>query len=170
MVRAEKTPLHEAEHAVLMFGEGRVHVRQIREEIDGSFTGEIYGYEGPPESVYGQIPIGDTLNFDEMHVFTHSAPRRAGSAVPEEATPAPDEQADEPVRRRSRMPLEVDPPTPAATGSRGSRYALIAAVAAAIAAPLGYMWAASDQPARSVQPVTHVPSPGLRLEYDLRRQ
>ena len=171
MVRAEQTPLHEAEYAVLMFGEGRVHVRAIREEIDGTFTGEIYGYEGPPESVYGQIPIGDTLNFRETHVFTYSAPRAARPAAPEETIPGPDEQADSPLRRKNRTRVEeADPPKPAPAGSRGLRYALIAAVAAAIAAPLGYMWAAADEPGtRPVQPSTHVPSPGLRLEYELRR-
>ena len=167
----EQIPLHEAEYAVLMFGEGRVHVRAIREEIDGSFTGEIYGYEGPPESVYGQIPIGDTLNFRETHVFTYSAPRAAAMAAFEDETPEPDEPGAQSSRRRDRMGLDdAEPPAPASSGPRGLRYAMIAAVAAVIAAPLGYMWAAADLPdARRAHATTPVSYPGLRLDYELRR-
>jgi hypothetical protein len=63
--------LHEAKSAMLKMGAENIFVRGIVRQTDGSFTGRIYGLTPRTGDTQSGIGNGDTIAFDESHVFSY---------------------------------------------------------------------------------------------------
>jgi len=64
-------PLHEAKSAMLKMGTENVFVRSIVRQSDGSFIGRVYGLAPRAGEAQPGVGIGDTIAFEEAHVFSY---------------------------------------------------------------------------------------------------
>jgi hypothetical protein len=60
----------QARTAVLKKGEERVLVRNIKSQPDGSFVGQIYGFEPSFALDFEGMKVNDQIAFDDAHVFS----------------------------------------------------------------------------------------------------
>lgn len=89
-VGGRPAPVDEATHVVLEARDGRVLVKSIRPQGDGTFIGEIYGVMPRQRSV----AVGDLVQFHEAHVLMFRTPQHAASV-----STAPDADMAEMARR-----------------------------------------------------------------------
>jgi len=69
----EPLPAHDvgaARHAELRMRDQAILVRAIHREGDGTYTGEIYGFEPHHGVQFDRLKLGDRIVFGEEHVFT----------------------------------------------------------------------------------------------------
>lgn len=63
--------LAEAKSATLKIGGDGVCVRSIVRHADGTFTGRVYGLQAAPGDAQSALANGDTITFEEAHVFSY---------------------------------------------------------------------------------------------------
>jgi hypothetical protein len=69
----EPLPAHDvgaAKHAELRMHDEAILVRAIRHEGDGTYSGEIYGFEPHHGVQFDGLKLGDRVVFREEHVFS----------------------------------------------------------------------------------------------------
>lgn len=63
--------LAEAKSATLKIGGDSICVRGIVRHADGTFTGRVYGLQAASGDTHSALANGDTISFEEAHVFSY---------------------------------------------------------------------------------------------------
>jgi hypothetical protein len=65
-----KSSISQAKNAVLRKGGERVLVHNIKSQPDGTFVGQIYGFEPSFAPDFDGMKVADPIAFDDAHVFS----------------------------------------------------------------------------------------------------
>ena len=116
--------------AVLKLDDASIHVRAVKEESDGAFSGTVFSIDPGDSSVAERIAVGDGVSFRGSQVFTFTGFRD------ETERPAQRHVEASPRRQAAR----VDPSSPPGRSKPGRQRMLLAVCGAALLVSATALW------------------------------